>query len=519
MFKKILPYKKLLLESLFFIAILGLFLFISTKLLLGPYNFSRAINIYDEGVLLTGAKRFAQGEIPYKDFWTIYTPLNCLSLGWIFKIFGQSVYIERLFNLIISLAGLSAIYALLRTKTKFVYAGIACLFFAFLASPIKITHLFIFSALIAIFYLVENRNSKLTPIICGAICGLGFINRFDFGGLMGAISVISFLLIYKSDYKQFFKQILRFSLGFFVIILPVILWLVNEGALKDMIEQTILYPFLGNYSAMRTLPFPEISAGAGRLKDTIYNFFNLFFPVLIIAFSLLKLFISKKKESIQTILIILVVIGTIPYLFSRSDAPHFNFINILALTLFFYTVFSIKNFKFKHFAISLLIPLFLISRPLLTQIRETQNFNNLPSKEYSFYSEPLAKTAQNDTLEKVYEYIKTNTKPSDPIYIGLYDHTRIFTNNALLYFLLPNKIATKYHELHPGITNTTEVQKTMIQELRQAKYIILWDNFLCEKNESCKSSEAKSLDEYIKNNYLEIAQFPGYKILKKSANP
>ncbi|MFA7685577.1 MAG: hypothetical protein WCX95_02155 [Candidatus Gracilibacteria bacterium] len=497
---------------------LGLFLFIGTKLLLGPYNFSRALNLYDEGVFLTGAKRFAQGEMPYKDFWTLYAPLNSLSLGWIFKIFGQSIYIERTFNLVISLLGLSSIYVLFRTKTNFVYAGVACLFFVLFSSPIKITHLFIFLTLISSFALIKNRDSKLIPIICGGICGLGFINRFDFGGLMGAISVLAFILIYKSDYKKLLKQILRFSLGFFMITIPVLIWLIHANALRDMIDQTVLYPFFGNYSAMRTLPFPKINEGTDGLKTIIYNFFYFFFSFLVVIFSTSILFFSKKlkENKLPIILFILVVIGTIPYLFSRIDTSHFNYIDILALTLFFYTIFSIKNLKSKYLIISLIIPIFLISRPFITQIRETKNFNQIQQKEYSFYSAPLAKTDSNDALEKVYEYMKSSSDPFDPIYIGLPDHTRIFNNNVMLYFLLPNPIATRYHELHPGITNTEDVQKTMIKELLQAKYVILWDKFYCETvNDGCKSSGVKLLDEYIKNNYSEITNFAEYKILKK----
>lgn len=61
------------------------------------YSLSRikyGINVYDEGFILYNAENILNGYIPYKDFWTIYTPGQYYLIALLFKIFGyQLIYI------------------------------------------------------------------------------------------------------------------------------------------------------------------------------------------------------------------------------------------------------------------------------------------------------------------------------------------------------------------------------------------------------------------------------------------
>jgi len=50
----------------------------------------------DEGIVLQGAERILHGEIPYRDFFTFYTPGSFYLVATIFKVFGDSFVIARL---------------------------------------------------------------------------------------------------------------------------------------------------------------------------------------------------------------------------------------------------------------------------------------------------------------------------------------------------------------------------------------------------------------------------------------
>jgi hypothetical protein len=57
------------------------------------------LNVYDEGIVLVGADRVLQGHVLYRDFWSMYPPGQFYTLAFLFKLFGTSVLVERIYDL------------------------------------------------------------------------------------------------------------------------------------------------------------------------------------------------------------------------------------------------------------------------------------------------------------------------------------------------------------------------------------------------------------------------------------
>ena len=74
--------------------------------------------------------------------------------------------------------------------------------------------------------------------------------------------------------------------------------------------------------------------------------------------------------------------------------------------------------------------------------------------------------------------------------------------------------ATKYHELHPGITTISKTQKVIINEIEKSKvrYIILRDNKVVENQ---ILDDGKNLDAYIKYNFKIVEIFGDFQIYKR----
>ena len=66
-------------------------------------------------------------------------------------------------------------------------------------------------------------------------------------------------------------------------------------------------------------------------------------------------------------------------------------------------------------------------------------------------------TLGNDQ-EKTATFIRANSQPSDPIFVGNQKHDRIFVSDIGLYYLAGRQSATRYHELYPGVATTLPVQ-------------------------------------------------------------
>src|SRR5262249_11945163 len=61
----------------------------------------RNLGIYDEGLILVGAMRVANGDIPHRDFFALYGPAQFYVLAGLFKLFSTSVLVERLWDALI----------------------------------------------------------------------------------------------------------------------------------------------------------------------------------------------------------------------------------------------------------------------------------------------------------------------------------------------------------------------------------------------------------------------------------
>jgi len=87
-------------------------LFVTTYLFLF-LGMSLRPSVYDEGLILTGAMRVAAGQIPYRDFYANYGPVQFYLLAGIFRFLGQSILVERLTCIVIEALLVTAIYLVL----------------------------------------------------------------------------------------------------------------------------------------------------------------------------------------------------------------------------------------------------------------------------------------------------------------------------------------------------------------------------------------------------------------------
>src|SRR4051794_31997218 len=78
-------------------------------------DINRGMNRFDEGVPVYGASRILNGDVPYRDFWmTGYGPGESYVLALLFRLFGPSIYVERLWDIAVRLAIGLVFYLIMR---------------------------------------------------------------------------------------------------------------------------------------------------------------------------------------------------------------------------------------------------------------------------------------------------------------------------------------------------------------------------------------------------------------------
>ncbi len=147
-----------------------------------------AANLYDEGLVLTNAERIRAGEVPYRDFWTMYGPGYFYALAGLFSLVEPTILVARLFDTVLRSLLTLEVYLLARSVTSHRAALIPYAFVTFWLATIRFysypafpaTGGLLLAALVLTGYLRGGRSRWL--FLSGMALGLTALLRLDFGG-------------------------------------------------------------------------------------------------------------------------------------------------------------------------------------------------------------------------------------------------------------------------------------------------------------------------------------------------
>lgn len=163
----------------------------------------RSINVYDEGVILTGAMRVLNGEMIHRDFYANYGPANFYLLAWMFKLFGSTIFVERMLDLIIRAAIVVSVFHIISQSCNSRYATIGSLLVGlWLASvgnygyPVYPALLLALLSVQMLIHFTTNNQQDYHLFIAGIFTGLCAFFRYDIGFLVMVANIASITYIH-----------------------------------------------------------------------------------------------------------------------------------------------------------------------------------------------------------------------------------------------------------------------------------------------------------------------------------
>ena len=150
--------------------------------------------------------RVAAGQIPHRDFYANYGPAQFYVLAGLFKIFGESLLVERLFDLFIKAALVTWVYALTsaycRRTVALWTAIVAILWFFGLPNlsgtanvPASLLNLMSSTLILPVFL---SRVSPRRMFIAGVLVGISTLFRYDTGvAIIGIHACVVIMAIYS----------------------------------------------------------------------------------------------------------------------------------------------------------------------------------------------------------------------------------------------------------------------------------------------------------------------------------
>ena len=530
-------YSKLVIPALLIIAAIYFFIGIGNQL-----------NVYDEAIGITGAWLTKSGLTPIKDFWTLYSPGWFYVLGAIQNLFGESILVSRIATTLITLA--TGLVLLILTKKIYQTNRFAIAFGIFLAWAGHFTFysralpagvLCILLSAFFIFRFFETKNN-IHLIFAGFALGLTAIFRHEMAGYMYGAEFWAVFFSGMPDKTTAFKvrikhgiiNSLLYSAAAVVIFLPFALYFMNQVDLMEIWQTLFVFPFT-IFKEARSLPFPNpifflnsafLNAGIGRQIYLFWEAVSFWLPLVVLLYSGYDLYASSRKGTLELnghifwkrMLLVNIGLNFYNQAMVRSDAEHIFPAMIIAGILVGRFI-DLKALKQPRNSIMALAVLLIVSIPVIKKAQSVKEYfagAPIESPRAAGIRLPMESAM---VYNKVLEVIAKETSAGDYIYSGLTSHDKIYINDAMIYFLANRKPATKYTELHPGMTDQTTTQIDIIQSLKQhnTKLVILKKSI--ESNENNLSSVSTSvvlLDTYIRRNYQLISIFGDYFIFKKN---
>ncbi len=520
----------------------------------------RTVGSYDEGLILFGAARVLAGDLPYRDFWTMYAPGAYFIPALLFAVFGESVLVLRTFDIatksFIALASFQVI-AKLGSRWFGLAGAIGVLVLLILLPspgfPIFQALAASLAAVLALQRAIETPGDRGAAFAAGVAVGAALLFRQDLG--VYAFVVCSAWLAWLgrapragADVQGRLGGLLApFAAGTALLVLPVAGMLAFKIPAVDLYQNLVYLP-LEVYPKVRSLPFPTAGKLLGQLRahdlDAALASIAVYAPALVVLAGLAiqvrhaarRQPASDEALTHDAVIWLLLALTALFFLKGLVRVEPLHMLPALILAVVLLAAMAgraappLNSMGRRPFAATALISgaaLLLLGAvaPFATLWPTIHKLTRDGFQASSFAAQ--CRSAQTPRLScfkldpiraEVLDEVLRRTDPHDTIYVGAGRHDKIFVNNVELYFLSARRSATKWHDLHPGVQTTAGVQREMIAEMSAdpPALVVLssqWDD-MQEPNASRYSSGVHLLDDYLRRDYRPVARIRHWTLLE-----
>jgi hypothetical protein len=498
--------------------------------------FSNAtLEIYDEGIVLTGAKQVASGLIPHRDFYANYGPGQFYVLAGLFRTFGEAFLVERVYDAVVRALIVVACFGILARRVSWPVTVVT----------IALCYLWLFGSkgfsypIYPVLLLALWGTQLLTPLkgssppgplrllAAGALTGAVALFRYDLGFFVLVAHVGAQLLssvLERRSVQSLIRSIAFYLAGLTCIFAPPAALLVWTGALPGFFGDIFVQSTY--YESMRGLPFPDLPAVLKSPADAA-----VYLPFVAVLLAVATLLFGRRDTRDNR---------AVPAQADRAWVVFFGLLilcllikglvrpSALHMTLAIVPSFVLLGLLFQVTAAALRLTVGTVitatSAIVLTQAAEQAlAFSSHPEVTLlvqwleSGGREP-APDLPNLSGALISQYnrcaaalVSMITTPREPIFIATGRHDRINVNDISLYFEADRLPGTHWYHYDPGLQTRRDTQLKMINDLRlnNVRWLIRDPRFdnETEPNDSAKSSGVFVLDEYLSRNYRPIVRY------------
>jgi hypothetical protein len=458
---------------------------------LSAFTILRGYAPHDEGLMLVWARRIADGQWPYRDFWANYAPGQPLVLAALVKACGPSLLWWRIVRVAVDAAVALLAFAYVRRRAGSAWAlgawaaAAAAMAWPSGPGPNPPALALALGALMA---------APRAPLGAGAMAGLAVAFRPEVGVAAAVGATLEARRPAAARVVAAAVAVALIALAPFAI--------VAGGA---MVDQMVGFASLQH---LQRLPFPLGYDGSADPNKVL----EFYFPAILVAGSALWAAWALARRD-GAALAALLGVG-LAYLLARTDEFHLVPLSVV-LAVALASAAGREPRPLPRAALGVALAL------VAAHGLERRAGQALHPPALAAIPAPAAdgvRTSPADAaaLRALIPYVQARAPRGAPVLVAPPRYDRVRVGDPMLNVLLDRPDPTRYDVVQPGVVTTAKVQREMARDLAGTPVVVRWVDPLArerEANAAARSSGVFVLDRAIARRYRRAARFGDYVVL------
>ena len=493
--------------------------------------FNRSTNLLDEGSTAAQAMRVVNGELIYRDFFTVVTPGSYYTVAWLFRLFGESLMVLRWAALVTGLGILLITLTVGRRVMVWPFAAAAGLSTTvwgwFLVTPNFYSLEAALFSLIALACYVHGAPSWRWMVAAGVAAGATAMVKQNVGAYTAAGLLMTIwasrLFDTEADWRGRAKMSAQFIAGMLLPAVVTLVWLVASGAGAYLYESWVYYPLV-KYTERFARPFPDFFPLDEREPFDLWTKLVIYLPAVVYPFAIIAIGVLASRfrrrgdrvaqsEGHALLAVTSVGLFTLLQAWPRADVPHILFGLQPTFILFAYLLFcawrvlkAIPGPRSAIAALAMIVALAPVAALLWKgyQRTEWEYQNYIVAIRSERATGILAAGLEAQRIEIVTKYITEHTAADDPIFVVPWA--------AGFYFLADRSNPTRSDFM---LFEDPEAYPCLLARLdqRPPKYVIY--GYTWDVDDKHFRDYAAPIDRYIRSRYAIEFSTDGYEIWRR----
>jgi hypothetical protein len=506
------------------------------------------------GKAVNNALRILGGDVPYRDFWTMYAPGHFYLVAILFKLFGTHIWVQGVASQ--TLVAVDAAILFVLTRRLGLARRPACLVGAAFVgvqwgtnpevSSYETVLPFLLLALDRVVCYAQGRGAR-ELVVAGVLCGVGAWFKHDVSfyvaiGIAGGLSASWYLIPDRrpDGWVSPAGVLIRIGGGALFAALPVVALLAWKAA-PDAWRDLIVFPAT-DFRVVRGEVYPALIPEwrriqawvrdpwnvqrASQLAEFLAEWIQANIPQIVFVIGIVVLARKRRELDEGVIAVSAISLAVMPLFWASAHVQqNTHFVSLWILSVFLGAL--VWAGGGRPWVRPVLASLFilhtgaLLVRPALTVARTAYFWRNHAKLDFPNAAGVRLPRREYEVYQPIVSFIRDHVPDSEAIYVGIVRHDAIMISNQAFYYLAGRPVASRFNELHPGFADREEIQREIIADLNRlnVRCAVLWDfgwpkpmmdDILAGRRHRIPALGATVLDEFLRREFQEVARHGEY---------